>query len=105
MRSEDKAPASLNGEPERRNGFANAGVVSDNGILEGDVEVHADEDTLALEIEIVDGGLVHDLRGGDRPGARGRRLKIIARHWSLTTCHCIQNLEISHAIRSLILQH
>src|SRR6266702_183403 len=57
--------AFLNGEPERRNGFANAGVVGDDGILEGDVEVHADEDTLALEIEIVDGELVHDLRSGE----------------------------------------
>src|SRR6266567_1725433 len=62
MRSEDKARAFLNGEPKRRKGFANAGVVGDDGILEGDVEVHADEDTLALEIEIVDGELVHDLR-------------------------------------------
>ena len=60
MRSEDKARAFLNGEPKRRKGLANAGVVGDDGILERDVEVHADEDTLALEIEIVDGELVHD---------------------------------------------
>lgn len=41
------------------------GGVGDLAILDGDVEIDTDEDTLALEVEVLDGELVGDGHGGD----------------------------------------
>jgi hypothetical protein len=59
MRSEHEAAALLNGEAERGDRFANAGVVGDHSVFERNVEVHADKDAPSAKIEIVDGELVH----------------------------------------------
>ena len=40
------------------------GGVSDLALLHGDIEVDADEDALALEVEVGDGELVGDGHGG-----------------------------------------
>ena len=61
MRSEDQAGAFLNGHAQCGERFANARVVGDDAVLERDVEVHADKNALAAEIEIIDGELVHGL--------------------------------------------
>ena len=37
--------------------------VGDLAILHGDIEVHADEDALALEVEVGDGELVRERHG------------------------------------------
>ncbi len=42
-----------------REGGADAGVVPDPAVLDGDVEVDPHEDALALRIEVTDGELVH----------------------------------------------
>ena len=60
MGSDNEAAAFLDGETQGRKRLANAGVVGDNAILKRHVEVDADEDAFALEIEIVDGEFVHD---------------------------------------------
>src|SRR5580704_1697919 len=59
MRGDYQAGALLNGKAQRRDGFANARVVGYDAVLERDVEVNADEDALAAEVEIVDGEFVH----------------------------------------------
>ena len=60
MRSKDEPGALFNGEPECRQSFADACVVGDDAVLQGDVEVHADENAFATEVEVVDGELGHD---------------------------------------------
>src|ERR1700687_5823456 len=60
MRGQYKAAAFLNGESDCRNSFADARVVSDHAVLQRNIKVHANEDALATEIEIVDGELAHD---------------------------------------------
>ena len=62
MRSEDEAAAFLNGEAERGNRFADACVVGDDAVFQRNVEVHADENAFAAEVEVVDGELGHDFR-------------------------------------------
>src|ERR1700676_4596114 len=57
VRSKDQAAAFLNGEAKRGERFADASVVGDYAIFERDVEVHANENALAAEFEIVDGEL------------------------------------------------
>src|SRR5260370_16616616 len=61
MGREDEAGGFLNGEANCRQGFAGASVVGDDAVFERNVEVHADEDAFAAEVEIVDGELVHDV--------------------------------------------
>src|SRR6266852_3732871 len=61
MGSEYQAAAFLNGEAERGERFANAGVVGDHAVFDRNVEVHANEDALSAKIEIVDGELVHKM--------------------------------------------
>jgi hypothetical protein len=50
----------LNGQAKRGKGFADARVVGDDGVLERDVEVHADKNAFAFEVEVVDGELGHE---------------------------------------------
>src|SRR6266436_3820195 len=59
MRSDHQTAAFLNDEAECGDGFANARVVGDDAVFERDVEVHADENTLSANVEVVDGELVH----------------------------------------------
>ncbi len=59
MRGEDEASTFLDGEAKSGKSFADARVVGDDAVFERDVEVDADEDALAVEVEIVDGELVH----------------------------------------------
>ena len=40
--------------------LTDARVIGDDGILEGNVEVHADENAFAFEVEVVDSELGHD---------------------------------------------
>src|SRR5262249_30829288 len=63
-RSKNEAPTFLNGEAKCGERFADARVIRDDGILERDVEVNAKENAFALEVEVVDGELVHDSRSG-----------------------------------------
>ena len=65
MRSEDQAPALLNGEAERGQCLANAGIVGDDAVFQGNVEVHANENAFAPEIQVVDGEFIHDSRSGE----------------------------------------
>jgi len=60
MRGEDEASTFLDGQAKGGKSFADARVIGDDAVLEGNVEVHADEDALSAKIEIVDGQLVHD---------------------------------------------
>ena len=59
MRSENEAGAFLDSEAKSRKGLADARVVSDDSLLEGNVEVHADEDAFTFEVEVVDRELGH----------------------------------------------
>src|SRR5713226_2906397 len=59
MRSDHQTAAFLNDEAECGDGFANARVVGDDAIFERDVEVHADENTLSANVEVVDGEIFH----------------------------------------------
>jgi hypothetical protein len=60
MRSEYQAAAFFNSELKRGKCFANACVIGDDTVLERDVEVHADENAFAAEIEVVDGEFIHE---------------------------------------------
>src|SRR2546430_1003603 len=59
MRSENEARTLLDSEAQRGEGFADARVIGDDRVLEGNVEVDADEDAFAFEVEVVDGELRH----------------------------------------------
>src|ERR1700730_6594843 len=59
VRGEDETSSLVNGETQRRKGFADARVVGDETVLDRDVEVDADEHALAVELEIVDGEFAH----------------------------------------------
>jgi hypothetical protein len=59
VRGENEARTLLDREPQRREGFADARVIGDDRVLEGNVEVDADEDAFAFQIEVVDGELSH----------------------------------------------
>src|SRR5712664_2687747 len=61
MRSKHEPAALFNGEPQRRQSFADACVVGDDAVFQRHVEVHADENALAAEVEVVDGELGHEL--------------------------------------------
>ena len=54
MAGEDDGRALIERVPDRRQRRLDARVVADSTVLERDVEVHAYEDALALEIEILD---------------------------------------------------
>jgi hypothetical protein len=56
---------------DRRQGGHDPAVVRDPAILEGNVEVDADEDALTCRVQVPDGELVH-LDLGGRLGATGR---------------------------------
>src|SRR6266581_4253426 len=60
MRSENQAGAFFDGQAERGKRLADARVVGDDGVLERDVEVDANENAFAFEVEVVDGELGHD---------------------------------------------
>src|SRR5713226_1136328 len=55
MRCENDAGTFLDGKADRWERFADACVVGDHAVFEGNVEVHADEDALAAKFEVVDG--------------------------------------------------
>src|ERR1700745_1961054 len=59
VRGENEARTLLDGEAQRREGFADARVIGDDRVLERNVEVDADEDAFAFQIEVVDGELSH----------------------------------------------
>ncbi len=59
MRSQNQAAALFDGQLQRGQRFADARVVGDDAVLEWHVEVHADENALAAEVEIVDGQFRH----------------------------------------------
>src|SRR6266404_6162457 len=47
------------GEVNRRDCRANAGVVVDGAVFDGDVEIYADKDALAFEVQVLDRKLRH----------------------------------------------
>ncbi len=47
--------------PDRGEGGPDARVIGDLAVLEGNVEVDADEDTLATRVDVADRELVHDV--------------------------------------------
>jgi len=53
MRSKHEPAALFDGEPQGRKSFADACVVGDDAVLQGNVEVHADEDAFAAGVEVV----------------------------------------------------
>src|SRR6267142_5343847 len=59
MRSEHEPATLLNGEPQRRKSFTDARVVRDDALFQRNVEIRADENSLAAKVEVVDGELVH----------------------------------------------
>src|SRR5438876_785302 len=65
VRSKDEAGAFLNSKANGGQRFADASLVGDDAVFERNVEVHADEDAFAAEVEVVDGELVHGLRNGE----------------------------------------
>ena len=67
---EDEARALREQVLDRRQRGADALVVGDLAVLEGDVEIDADEDAFARRVGVADGELVHGgvLRGADRRG-------------------------------------
>src|SRR6267142_4314059 len=60
MRSKHEPGALFNGESQCRKSFADASVVGDDAVFQGNVEIHADENAFAAEVEVVDGELGHD---------------------------------------------
>src|SRR4029077_16906957 len=90
MRSQHDAGALLDGEADGRKRFADARVVGDDGILERNVEIDADENALAAKVEVIDGELVHgevfpeSLEERARPCVSDRRVKARpgARTWT-----------------------
>ncbi len=59
MRRQNHSRAVFGGVVNGGNRGANAGVVVDFAVFDGDVEIYADEDALAFEIKILDGELGH----------------------------------------------
>src|SRR6266566_8446165 len=59
MRRQNHPRAMFGGVLDCRNRGADAGVVFDLTVFDGNVEVNADKDALALEINILDGKLWH----------------------------------------------
>src|SRR6266403_1056501 len=72
MRSKHEPGALFNGEPQCRQSFADASVVGDDAVFQGNVEVHADENAFAAEVEVVDGELGHELVTRDSCETSGR---------------------------------
>ena len=70
VRGEDDRGALFERVPDRRQRCADAGVVADHAVLDRHVEVDADEDTLAGEIEIFDGEFHHTGSRLRAPGSR-----------------------------------
>ena len=62
-RQDDAARARLQRVFDRRDRLAYTRVIADDALLERDVEVHADEDALVLQIEIANGASGHGLSG------------------------------------------
>ena len=60
MGADEKRRPPVEGKPQGREGGANAGVVADDAVAQGDVEVDAHEQPAPVEIEIVEGSLGHD---------------------------------------------
>jgi len=54
MRRQDKAGAFLDRQAKRRERLANARIVGDYAVLERDVEINAQKNTLAAEIQVPD---------------------------------------------------
>src|SRR6266481_373239 len=74
MRSKHEAGALFNGEPQCRQSFADACVVGDDAVFQGNVEIHADENAFAAEVEVVDGELGHELVTRDSCETSGQGL-------------------------------
>ena len=60
MGADEKRRPPVEGKPQGREGGANAGVVADDAVAQGDVEVDAHEQPAPVEIEVVQGSLGHD---------------------------------------------
>ncbi len=69
VRGENDRGALFEGVPDRRQRCADAGVVANHAVLDGYVEVDADEDTLAGQIEIFDGEFHHTGSRLQAPGS------------------------------------
>src|SRR5579885_2234163 len=59
MRGQDQPAAFFGGEAQGGQRLADARIVGDDAVLQGHVEVHAKEDALAFEIEVLDSELIH----------------------------------------------
>ena len=70
MRGDDERGPALEGQLQGRHGRADAGVVADLAVDQGDVEIDAHEQPAPVEFEVVDGSLAHD-----RVLFRGRRVR------------------------------
>src|SRR6266403_938665 len=77
MRSKHEPAALFDGEPQGRKSFADACVVGDDAVLQGNVEVHADENAFAAEVEVVDGELSHDSVTREIQKSKEDRLKSV----------------------------
>src|ERR1035438_5234853 len=60
MRSQHQAAALFDSEFQGREGFADAGVVGNDAVFHGHVEIDADEDEFATKIEVLDREFAHD---------------------------------------------
>ena len=67
MRDEDEAGAPFDQVLNRRDRLADAGVVDDAAVLQGDIEIDAHQHPLAGDVDVANGGFV------ERPADRGVR--------------------------------
>ena len=68
MRPHDEGRPALEGQPQGREGGADARIVVDDAFAERDVEVDADEESPPVELEVADGSLGHDRDSGAGSG-------------------------------------
>ena len=59
MGADDERRPPVEGQPQGREGGANAGVVADDAVAQRDVEVDAHEQPAPVELEVVDASLGH----------------------------------------------
>ena len=70
MRPHDEGRPALEGQPQGREGGADARIVVDDAFADRDVEVDADEEPPAVELDVADGSLGHDCDSGVDSGGR-----------------------------------
>ena len=83
MGADDEGRPPVEGEPQGREGGANPGVVADDAVAHGNVEVDAHEQPVPVEIEVVEGSLAH---GCLMPPSKGAGPRFFPRgYWSVTS--------------------